>query len=64
MLWLWDKQRFVAQLSFQSDVLTKDCIPNQASFNPGAQSDAQCALIVLGQNCYKYFKLADSGTWA
>ena len=45
-------------------MLTKDCIPNQASFNPGAQSDAQCALIVLGQNCYKYFKLADSGTWA
>ena len=43
------------------DFELKNCIPNQASFNPNHQADAQCALLVLGQNCYKYFKLQDNG---
>lgn len=62
MLWLWDKQRFVAQLKFDVDVATKNCIPNQASFNPNNQPwEAQCSLLVLGNNCFKYYKLMENG---
>jgi hypothetical protein len=65
VVWLWDKQRFVAQLKFDVDVMSKNCIPNQASFNPHNQlSEAQCALLILGSNCYKYYKLADNGSWS
>lgn len=45
--------------------MSKNCIPNQASFNPHNQlSEAQCALLILGSNCYKYYKLADNGSWS
>ena len=64
VVWLWDKQRFVQQLQFDVEVHTKNIIPRMASFNPhNVPTEAQCALLVLGQNCYKYYKLGDNGHW-
>ena len=60
MIWLWDKQRFVAQLKFDQDVIHRNSIPNQASFNPNNAKDDP-GLLVLGNNCYKYYKLQDNG---
>ena len=65
MLWLWDKQRFVAQLRFDVDVSSKNCIPNQASFNPNNQlMEAQCSVLILGNNCFKNYKLMENGMWS
>ena len=50
-------------LKFEQEV-PKGCIPNQASFNPNnLPQDGQCALLVLGNNCFKYYKLMEGGNF-